>query len=61
MAKDFYLNIKNKLEGLKKSGTYKDLRFISSPVSGHTDVEGFGDVVLICSNYLGFADKPGIL
>lgn len=62
MESNFYKNIQNKLKSLKENGTYKNLRFISSPVSGHTEVEEFDDVILMCSNnYLGLANKPEIV
>jgi glycine C-acetyltransferase len=62
VAEEMYLRLARKLADLRKDGTYKDLRYISSPVSGHTNVEDFGRVILMCSNnYLGLANEPGIV
>jgi glycine C-acetyltransferase len=58
----FYDKIEGTIESLKKSGTYKELRYLTSPVSGKTEVDGFGRQTILCSNnYLGLADKPEIL
>lgn len=62
MKKYFYDNLQNKLDLLKDNGTYKELQFLGSPMSNRTEVEGFDDVIILCSNnYLGLADKPEII
>lgn len=62
MPKRFYENLENTLEALKSSGTYKSLKYLSSPLSNSAFVEKYGKVIILCSNnYLGLADKPEII
>ena len=59
---DFYEKLENKLDLHRRSGTYKNLRYITSSISGKTSVENYGEVVLLCSNnYLGLANKPQLI
>jgi len=62
MSDKFYANLQNTLESLKASGTYKNLKYLSSPLSNSAFVEGHGKVTILCSNnYLGLADKSEII
>ena len=62
MGNDFYNKLDNTLDSLHKAGTYKNLRYLLSPISGRAVVEGFKDVILLCSNnYLGLADKQELI
>ncbi|HHW49323.1 MAG TPA: glycine C-acetyltransferase [Clostridiaceae bacterium] len=62
MSMDFYEKLENKLDLHRRSGTYKNLRYITSSISGKTSVENYGEVVLLCSNnYLGLANKPQLI
>jgi glycine C-acetyltransferase len=62
MSKKFYSNLEEELRGLKQEGTYKKLQHLQSALSSKTKVEGFNDVIVLCSNnYLGLADKPEII
>ena len=62
MSERFYKNLENTIGALKKAGTYKSLKYLMSPVSGISEVEGYGREIILCSNnYLGFADKPEII
>ena len=59
---DFYKNINKELDLLKKEGTYRIPRYMTSSVSDNVNVEEFGNVIMLCSNnYLGLADKPEII
>lgn len=62
MSDNFYLNIENSLDSLKKMGTYKKLRFLLSPMADRVSVEGFEEPIVLCSNnYLGLSNKPEII
>ncbi|NSW91830.1 MAG: glycine C-acetyltransferase [Firmicutes bacterium] len=62
MSKEFYNNLEEELKRLKEEGTYKKLRYLQSPLSSRTKVEGLGNVIALCSNnYLGLADKSEII
>ncbi|HOJ09243.1 MAG TPA: glycine C-acetyltransferase [Clostridiales bacterium] len=62
MAKKFYNKLDEELDQLKNAGTYKSLKYLKSSLSGRAEIEGFGDVIILCSNnYLGLADKPEII
>ena len=59
---NFYKELDNTLDTLKETGTYKQLRYLQSPLSGKATVEGYNDLVMLCSNnYLGLADKPELI
>ncbi|MBC5809937.1 MAG: glycine C-acetyltransferase [Candidatus Eremiobacteraeota bacterium] len=60
------INFENRLiaelEELKKAGTYKRLRHLTSPMDARVDMEEAGDVVVLSSNnYLGLANDPGVV
>ena len=62
MAESFYERIEGTLETLRREGTYKKLRYVQGPLAGRADVEGFGRVLVLCSNdYLGFAAHPDLV
>lgn len=47
---------------LKSAGTYKQLRYISSPMAPHLAMEGRDDVLVLSSNnYLGLANNPEVI
>jgi len=62
MMSKFYINLENVLDNILNSGTYKELRYLLSPVANNTKLEKYNDVILLCSNnYLGLANKPEII
>ena len=62
MRTDFYGNLRTHLETLEANGTYKHLRYLKSSMAARTEVEGFGEAIVLCSNnYIGLADKPEVV
>lgn len=62
MSKGFYDRIETQLGEMKKAGKYKEYRYLQSPMSAHTQIQGKGDVMVLCSNnYLGLADKDELI
>lgn len=58
----FYERINKQLEDMKSAGKYKELRFLQSPMSAHSQIENKGDVLVLCSNnYLGLSDKEELI
>ena len=50
------------LEEARTGGTYKHLRHIAGPMGPTVDLEGIGEVVVLCSNnYLGLANHPEVI
>jgi glycine C-acetyltransferase len=50
------------LQKLHQAGTFKHLRYISSPMSTEVDMEKEGHVLVLSSNnYLGLADHPEVI
>ena len=50
------------LAQLQLAGTYKELRFLTSPMGPVATIEGVGDVLVFCSNnYLGLANHPEVV
>ena len=47
---------------LRAAGTYKKLKCLEAPMAPVTRMEGFGEVLVFCSNnYLGLADHPEVI
>ncbi|HVA34538.1 MAG TPA: glycine C-acetyltransferase [Candidatus Baltobacteraceae bacterium] len=50
------------LEALKRAGTYKHLRHLTTPMAPEVHMEEAGDVIVLSSNnYLGLADRPEVV
>ncbi len=50
------------LTGLRNSGQYKEFLTIAGPLGATAQVEGRGEVLVLCSNnYLGLADHPEVI
>lgn len=62
MKNRFYSGLELSLESLKEEGAYKLLHHILSPMSNKVKVEGYNEVIMLCSNnYLGLADNPHVV
>lgn len=62
MKNRFYSGLELSLESLKEVGAYKLLHHILSPMSNKVKVEGYNEVIMLCSNnYLGLADNPHVV
>ncbi|MGH7714809.1 MAG: glycine C-acetyltransferase [Vulcanimicrobiaceae bacterium] len=50
------------LDVLRRAGTYKRLRHLTTPMAPHVRMEEAGDVLVLSSNnYLGLSDRPEIV
>jgi len=62
MSKGFYDRLELKLQDMRNAGKYKEYRHLMSPMAGHAQLRGKGDVMVLCSNnYLGLSDKEEII
>lgn len=62
MRERLYERIRKQLEDMRDAGTYKDYRYLESPMSARSLIERSGEVLVLCSNnYLGLADKDEIV
>jgi glycine C-acetyltransferase len=50
------------IDALRKAGTYKHLRHLTTPMSSEVHMEEAGDVIVLSSNnYLGLSDEPEVI
>ena len=62
MNQAFEEKLQNELEVLKKAGTYKHLRHLTTPMAPEVHMEEAGDVIVLSSNnYLGLADNSEVV
>jgi glycine C-acetyltransferase len=62
MNQAFEQKLQTDLEALKKAGTYKHLRHLTTPMAPEVHMEEAGDVIVLSSNnYLGLADQPQVV
>jgi len=62
MNTTFEEKLQSDLEALKKAGTYKRLRHLTTPMAPEVHMEEAGDVIVLSSNnYLGLADQPEVV
>lgn len=62
MNQAFEEKLRGDLETLKRAGTYKRLRHITTPMAPEVHMEEAGDVIVLSSNnYLGLADLPDVV
>lgn len=62
MNQAFEQKLRDDLDGLKRAGTYKHLRHITTPMAPEVHMEEAGDVIVLSSNnYLGLADNPAVV
>jgi len=58
----FEARLKDDLDSLKASGTYKLLRHLTTPMAAEVHMEEAGDVVVLSSNnYLGLSDQSEVV
>jgi glycine C-acetyltransferase len=62
MNQAFEEKLQTDLEALKKAGTYKHLRHLTTPMAPEVHMEEAGDVIVLSSNnYLGLADNAEVI
>jgi glycine C-acetyltransferase len=62
MNQAFEEKLQTDLEALKRAGTYKHLRHLTTPMAPEVHMEEAGDVIVLSSNnYLGLADNPEVI
>ncbi|MGB8965670.1 MAG: glycine C-acetyltransferase [Candidatus Cybelea sp.] len=62
MNQAFEEKLQGDLDALKKAGTYKHLRHLTTPMAPEVHMEEAGDVIVLSSNnYLGLADLPEVV
>ncbi|HXO16644.1 MAG TPA: glycine C-acetyltransferase [Candidatus Dormibacteraeota bacterium] len=62
MNQAFEEKLQTDLDALKKAGTYKRLRHLTTPMAPEVHMEEAGDVIVLSSNnYLGLADQPEVV
>ncbi|HEY5427309.1 MAG TPA: glycine C-acetyltransferase [Candidatus Tumulicola sp.] len=62
MNQAFEDKLRGDLETLKRAGTYKRLRHITTPMAPEVHMEEAGDVIVLSSNnYLGLADQAEVV
>lgn len=58
----FEAQLQHELDGLKKTGTYKHLRHLTTPMAPEVHMEEAGDVIVLSSNnYLGLSDQQEVI
>ena len=62
MRDKFYNRIRSELERLENEKTMKVFRHLTGPMSGKSEIEGYGPSVILCSNnYLGLDNNPTVV
>ncbi len=62
MNATFESQLQTELDGLKKAGTYKYLRHLTTPMAPEVHMEEAGDVIVLSSNnYLGLSDNEEVI
>ncbi len=62
MNATFESQLETELDGLKKAGTYKHLRHLTTPMAPEVHMEEAGDVIVLSSNnYLGLSDNNEVI
>ncbi len=58
----FETRLRNELGDLRKAGTFKHLRHLTTPMAPEVHMEEAGDVIVLSSNnYLGLSDQPEVI
>lgn len=62
MNASFESKLQTELDELKKAGTYKHLRHLTTPMAPEVHMEEAGDVIVLSSNnYLGLSDQKEVI
>ena len=62
MNQAFETKLRDDLDALRRAGTYKHLRHLTTPMAPEVHMEEAGDVIVLSSNnYLGLADQPEVV
>lgn len=62
MIPQMWAQIDRELEGLRQAGQFKNTKNLLRPMGPQSNIEGVGDVVVLCSNdYLGLANDPEVV
>src|ERR1700758_72061 len=62
MNATFETKLRGDLDALKKAGTYKHLKHLTTPMAPEVHMEEAGDVIVLSSNnYLGLSDRPEVV
>ena len=62
MNATFEQRLRADLDELKKAGTYKHLKHLTTPMAPEVHMEEAGDVIVLSSNnYLGLSDNPEVI
>jgi len=62
MNAQFEEQLQSEIQDLKKAGTYKRLRHLTTPMSAEVEMEEAGHVLVLSSNnYLGLSDRPEVV
>ena len=62
MRERFYVKLQQAIKSMKESGTYKELKYLLSPMSAKPIIDGYGEVIMLCSNnYLGLSNSPELI
>ena len=61
MNADFHRRAEGINRDEREQGTFKELKYLTGPMSGRVEMEGHGEIVILSSNnYLGLADHPRV-
>src|SRR5579864_3994403 len=62
MNRAYDQKLKTDLDALRKAGTYKTLRHLTTPMAAEVNMQEAGRVIVLSSNnYLGLADDPSVV
>ena len=62
MRRNFYGQLEDDLEELRRKGTYKKFKYNTGALDGKINVDGFGEEIVLCSNnYIGLANNPDVI
>ncbi len=59
---EYYEQLDAAMRQLEQAGTYKQLRYLTTPMDAWVEMEGYGRVLVLSSNnYLGLAHHPDVI
>lgn len=59
---EYYAQLDKAMRQLEEAGTYKHLRYLTTPMDAWVEMEGYGRVLVLSSNnYLGLAHHPEVV